>query len=588
MLRNIISKMRKSRYLRSIQVIITLSFSVLIFFIISIIAILSYYITGIVVEENSDDYVYQIVQQVNKDVDYYLKSVEFIAENIRYNNDVNEYIINNKINRRDTIDRYLKDFANSREDIINIVFIDDNKQVFYNHDLELKEGISFQNEEWYKRAIDEDKFIVTNSHIQYIFEKQYKWVVSCARKIDSPYYDRSLGVLLVDLNYNLIQDMVSTIKLGQKGYMFILDEKGNIVYHPKQQLLYSGIKQEDIGLILDSDDGNIRVREENSLKQYTITTSKYSGWKVVSSVYLDDIQSYKPRLINFFTIMGILAILISIIVSVLISRHILHPINNLVKTMHQVENGNLNALSNIKEDNEIGDLSNAFNLMINRVNELVRKNKQIEKNKRTNELKALQAQINPHFLYNTLDSIIWMAEVKNYRAVVDMTSSLAKLFRISISKGEKYITIRQEIEHVKNYLKIQKIRYGDNLDYHIEVDENILNSKIIKIIIQPIVENAIYHGIKNVPGGGFINIKVQKQNDNIIMVIEDDGVGMSKDEIERLVSKEIISEKKIGGVGISNVDSRIKLYYGEEYGLKIDSELNEGTVVKVCIPNITV
>lgn len=591
MLKNLLIKLIDRYNLKSIQVLITFSFSILIFFIICTIAFLSYHITGTVVEENTNEYVYQLVKQVNNDIDYYLKTVETIAENIRYNNDLNEYVRTEDQELEKDIISDLNTYVESRNDIINIVFISNKGKVFHNNlQLKLKDNIDFEDFEWYKKAKNEEKFVVSESHIQRLFESRYKWVVSCSTLLKSPYYEENLGVLLVDINYNLINDMVSSIKLGQKGYVFIVDNNGDIVYHPKQQLLYSGLKSEDMDTILNSEDGTKTVVEDRKKKQYTITTSKYSGWKVVSSVYMEDILSYKPNLDRFFFIMGTLAIFISVFISVLISRSILHPIKKLVNTMHQVEEGNLDVSIDIKSDNEIGELAKAFNLMTNRVNNLVNQNKKIEKNKRKNELRALQAQINPHFLYNTLDSIIWMAESKNYKAVVTMTSALAKLFRISISKGEQYITVAEEIEHVENYLKIQKIRYGDHLDYHIDVEEDIKQNKIIKLIIQPIVENAIYHGIKNVPGGGMIDISVKKYDNKILITIADDGVGMSEQEINLLFSKdqELPKEKKLGGVGVRNVDNRIKLYYGEDYGLEIESEIYEGTTVKAWLPNISI
>ncbi|WP_113671455.1 cache domain-containing sensor histidine kinase [Vallitalea guaymasensis] len=591
MLKNLLIKLIDRFNLKSIQVLITFSFSILIFFIICAIAFLSYHITGTVVEENTNEYVYQLVKQVNNDIDYYLKTVETIAENIRYNNDLNEYVRTEDQELEKDIISDLNTYVESRNDIINIVFISNKGKVFHNNlQLKLKDNIDFEDFEWYKKAKNEEKFVVSESHIQRLFESRYKWVVSCSTLLKSPYYEENLGVLLVDINYNLINDMVSSIKLGQKGYVFIVDNNGDIVYHPKQQLLYSGLKSEDMDTILNSEDGTKTVVEDRKKKQYTITTSKYSGWKVVSSVYMEDILSYKPNLDRFFFIMGTLAIFISIFISVLISRSILHPIKKLVNTMHQVEEGNLDVSIDIKNDNEIGELAKAFNLMTNRVNNLVNQNKKIEKNKRKNELRALQAQINPHFLYNTLDSIIWMAESKNYKAVVTMTSALAKLFRISISKGEQYITVAEEIEHVENYLKIQKIRYGDHLDYHIDVEEDIKQNKIIKLIIQPIVENAIYHGIKNVPGGGMIDISVKKYDNKILITIADDGVGMSEQEINLLFqkNKELPKEKKLGGVGVRNVDNRIKLYYGEDYGLEIESEIYEGTTVKAWLPNISI
>lgn len=575
------------RNIRSIQVMMMLSFSLLIFFIIGTIALLSYHITGTVVEDNTNEYVYQLVKQVNNDIDYYLKTVETIADNIRYNHDLNSYSKKPDGQLEQDIMNDLNTYAESRSDIMNILLItNDGKVLHDNRKLELKDNQRFEDYDWYKKAKKEGKFTVSNSHIQQIFKNRYKWVVSCSTVLRSPYYEGELGVLLVDINYNLINDMVSSIKLGKKGYIFIVDQQGNIVYHPKQQLLYSGLKEEDMDIILHAGDGSKTVKEDRKKKLYTITTSDYSGWKVVSSVYTEDILSYKPNLIRFFFIMGSLAIMIAILIAIIISRSILHPIKQLAHTMHKVEEGNLDVTLNVNQDNEIGDLAGAFNLMINRIKNLVNQNKTIEKNKRKNELKALQAQINPHFLYNTLDSIIWMAEVKNYKAVVTMTSALAKLFRISISKGEEYITVGMEIEHVENYLKIQKIRYGEHLDYHIHVDTELKEYKIIKLIIQPIVENAIYHGIKNVPGGGTININVKKAQNKILIAVEDDGVGMKQEDIEALFDPghTLSRDKKLGGVGVRNVDNRIKLYYGEDYGLTIESEPYEGTTVKTWLP----
>ncbi|MBC7959561.1 MAG: sensor histidine kinase, partial [Vallitaleaceae bacterium] len=260
------------------------------------------------------------------------------------------------------------------------------------------------------------------------------------------------------------------------------------------------------------------------------------------------------------------------------------PIKDILKSMNQFRNGDLDARIEIQQNNEISQIAKEFNAMTIQIKTLIKENKEVEKTKRKTELKALQDQINPHFLYNTLDSIVWMSEVGNNKDVVTMTSSLAKLFRISISKGNQFITVAEELEHIKSYLTIQKIRYGNKLEYSLEVDETLLKNRIVKIIIQPIVENAIYHGIKNMPGTGTIVIKVAREKEGMSITVSDDGVGMTQEQIDKILRKVYNKEKDSQGVGISNVVERIKLNYGEEYGLQFMSEPYGGTQVKILLP----
>ncbi|WHH58073.1 sensor histidine kinase [Petroclostridium sp. X23] len=223
--------------------------------------------------------------------------------------------------------------------------------------------------------------------------------------------------------------------------------------------------------------------------------------------------------------------------------------------------------------------------MTTKIKDLIIQNTKEQEQKRKSEIKALQAQINPHFLYNTLDSIIWMAESKKSEDVVVMASALAKLFRFSISKGEEIISLRSEIEHIKNYLTIQKIRYTDKLDFSIEVDDDILHCKTLKIILQPLAENSIYHGIKNKNGMRLIRITGKKTNNKILLQVIDNGVGMTPEKLENVLSKRnTVSDSK--GVGVWNVHERLKLYFGDEFGLVFESQLDVGTKVDVWLPLI--
>ena len=204
--------------------------------------------------------------------------------------------------------------------------------------------------------------------------------------------------------------------------------------------------------------------------------------------------------------------------------------------------------------------------------------------KRKKELEVLHAQINPHFLYNTLDSIIWLAENGRIEDSVLMTTALSRFFRIGISSGRNVITVKEEIEHIKNYLSIQNIRYKNRFDYIISVPDELLEAKSLKLILQPIIENALYHGLEYMYDRGELIIEVSDKGGVLQYKIQDNGIGMSQETCDNLFNNNKFTKSKGSGVGIKNVNQRIKLYYGEEYGMKVESELEEGTTVYITIP----
>jgi len=437
--------------------------------------------------------------------------------------------------------------------------------------------------------VETGDFVISESHIQNIALGEYPWVITCSKAVYDG--DLLLGVILIDLNFSLIEDMVSRISIGDQGYLFIIDDSGNLIYHPKLELIYSGIKTEPIEELLTSNTTTIEKLDEEQAVNFVITNSEYTGWKVIGKIYNQDLNIYSDVLREFFIMIILVTLMISLVLAVMIAGNILRPVKSLLRGMSAFQAGDLNVQVAVESQNELGILTNTFNTMTRRIKMLIDTNKEVERLKRKSDLEALQAQINPHFLYNTLDSIVWMGEVGKSEEVVKMTSALSKLFRISISKGQEYITVKQELEHVESYLTIQKMRYGDKLDYTIKAEENLLSLRIIKIMIQPIVENAIYHGLKKMPGKGNISIHVYKdslkEEDHLCIDVTDDGIGMEDATIDQLLSGQILSEKKNGGVGVYNVDQRIKLYYGEEFGIQIHSEMFEGTSVTIRLPYVT-
>ncbi len=283
-------------------------------------------------------------------------------------------------------------------------------------------------------------------------------------------------------------------------------------------------------------------------------------------------------IIVLFAFMAILAI----------TESIAKPVRHLCDITNQVAKGNLDARVEKVENTteEIGILNESLNYMIEKIGSLITDVKTEQLNLRVTELKLLQAQINPHFLYNTLDTIIWLAESGDKQAVVDMVSALSNFFRTSLSNGQDRVTLESEEMHIRSYLQIQQVRYQDILEYEIDIPEELRHYDMLKLTLQPIVENALYHGIKNKRGKGRITIRASYEKEQIIIRIQDNGIGMQEEELLRLrasMMKQPSNDSNMG-IGLFNVNERIRLNYGAQYGLKIDSTYQRGTEVTIYLP----
>lgn len=296
------------------------------------------------------------------------------------------------------------------------------------------------------------------------------------------------------------------------------------------------------------------------------------------------------RWVGAFIALTLLAVGFAVVATWGISRSIYIPIRKLHDVTTTITKHDLDALMTRDNVDEITELGLSFNIMIGRIKELLDAKIQEHENLKKAELRALQAQINPHFLYNTLDTIIWMAESKKTDEVVRIVSALSSFFRISLSKGRDWITIGEEIERTRSYLTIQKMRYRDIMDYEIAVDERVCDNTVLKLVLQPLVENALYHGLKSQRQRGTIRVTAKQRNENeVLLEVQDDGVGITPDALARL-NAELRDEgdepHPESGYGLANVNKRIQLYYGKQYGLSLSSEQTRGTCVSILIPMI--
>ncbi|NOV01143.1 cache domain-containing sensor histidine kinase [Paenibacillus planticolens] len=573
---------------RSIQSSISVVFSCLILFLIVITSYISYHLSADAVEMNSKHYISEIVQQVNINIQSYITNMEDISMLASTNKDVKYYITGTGFisdEERRPYEKRISDLFQSilitRKDIASImVFGYNNRFVSDRRITSLNTNANFEEQPWYKNAKAEGgKSVISAPHVQNIIQNEYRWVVSLSRELKSADGITGEGIFLVDLNLNVLGEICNHINLGKRGYVFILDKDGSIVYHPQQKLINSNLKAEMIDEVKQSGSGSFVTGDGNKKRIYTIQETHF-GWKIVGVAYANELIANQYQINISYFLWTILALVIALYLSFFISRHLSRPIKLLQSNMKQVEKGDFSIRSEFRSENEIGQLGQTFNIMVGRIKDLMNQIIQNEESKRKSEMKLLEAQINPHFLYNTLDSIIWMAERKKHDEVVQMTSSLAKLFRAIINKNNETVSVRVEIEHITNYLLIQSMRYKDKLDFQIEVDPGILEVHIPKIILQPIVENAIYHGIKNSLEPGLVKITGKEDGDTIVFVVADNGVGMEPDKLDHILK---VRDGVVKGIGVSNVNERIKLF-GNEFGLTFKSEKWEGTEVRIVLP----
>jgi two-component system sensor histidine kinase YesM len=366
-----------------------------------------------------------------------------------------------------------------------------------------------------------------------------------------------------------------------KVEIVLKDADGNIVYHPQQQLIYAGLKEEQSEDISGYQNGSYTI--DGII--YTVHPLENCDWRIVGVSYVDELVTIKvAATIRIVLFIAVIVVLTTVLAGIVLAKTFSKPASELAGAMSRfVKEAEDFEFYPVKGTEEIVALSNSFEHMVVQIQELMEKVRNEEITLRKTELNALQAQINPHFLYNTLDSIAWMCEVGRTEEAVEMVNALARLLRISISKGHELITIRQELQHAECYLKIQKFRYKSQFDYKFKVEDNCLGYLCNKITLQPMIENAIVHGL-DLTDKGEIVIEVYEEDKNIVMTVWDNGVGMTEEQCKEIMQKDTHQK---GCIGIKNVNDRIKIYFGEQYGITISSELDEWTKVEIRMPKIS-
>ena len=367
------------------------------------------------------------------------------------------------------------------------------------------------------------------------------------------------------------------------GYVYLVNNDGELIYHPKQNLIFSNMLKENNLMASRYDDGVHEERFQGEERTVIVKTVGYTGWKIVSVTPKADLVRDFDSTKIMAVIIIILAVTLMIFANQFVALQIAKPLKKLENSLQGI-GVDLRPEIYIGGSPEIQHLGETIRSMVEQLRELTDDIVREQEEKRKSELDALQSQINPHFLYNTLDSIMWMIESERYEEAISMVHALGKLFRISLSKGKNIITVGDELLHARSYLDIQKYRYKNKFTSYFDVEEGIEKYKTIKLIIQPLIENAIYYGMEYMDGEGEIYIRAYTRGNDLFMEVQDNGPGMPREQVEKLLLENTETRSKGSGIGLRNVHQRIQLYFGWDYGLEIVSEPDEGTTVRIHLP----
>ena len=533
----------------------------------------------------------QVLSQVNLNLDHYLHSVMRISDAAYY-----RVLKGADLDRDEVSDDLELLYESSQDALVSLAVFSEQGELICSAPLaELKNSVIPRKEPWFRRAVEKSENLhFSTPHVQNLFQDpdyRYRWVVSLSRQVE---LTRSgsieSGVLLVDMSFGGIERICKDVDLSAPGgYLYLVDSEGELIYHPRQQLIYAGLQEENSQTAVDYPDGTHRESFQGRQRQITVKTVGYTGWKLVGVVPVESMWNHYGQMILFLLFVFLFSIFLLTFVNLRLSERITAPMKKLDAAVKELEAGRENVDFEVGGPYEVQHLSHSIRSMVSTLRHLTEDIIEQERQKRRSELEVLQSQINPHFLYNTLDSVIWMTENGRTEDAVTMLTALARFFRISLSRGNSIIPIGDELDHARHYLTIQKMRYKNKFSADFQVEEGVEALYTLKLIVQPVLENAIYHGMAYADGDGEIRILARREGEDVLIEVSDNGPGMPEEVVEQLLAPNGASftGAKGSGIGFRNVHQRIRLTFGENYGLTILSEPDDGTKVQIRLPALT-
>ncbi len=568
-----------------------------------IFTLISYTRFSEVLQEEAHDYNRQINEQIQFFVEGYLRDFEIETLKIINHPDTITFLKTDTFQHLHeqtvpAVRKVLENAAYSRSDIVNYTMILDDVQIIDLASTEQKQSLlQLQNEYWYNLVPPngQSRMIVrriprTTGRARTSSTKNEQPVITIAKRLINPQTLQPMGMLILDVNYKRLHEVVNRVRPGHSGYLYILDDSGRYVYHPKNT---------KIGTMAEHSERNIHAADDYLLNRkenlfLTWSESEVLDWHFVTSIPFSELMEGANSIRNTIFLTSIVFIIIAFIMSFGLATSLINPLKRLRNFIRKVEVGDFTGKVPVVSKDEIGMLTHGFNNMVERLDTLMEevyasKIKEIEMNLRQKEteLKMLQAQINPHFLYNSLDTIRGMALERDMDDISIMAESLAQLLRYNIKEEAAKVTIKQEILIGEKYLRIQKYRFEEKLTYHFDVPEELLEKKIAKFTLQPLLENCVVHGLE--PQTGHTNITIHAKtldSNTFLLLISDTGPGIDEEQLEKITTllKSDQNNDKVRHIGIMNVHKRIRHLFGNEYGLFITSTLTSGTTVGIKLP----
>ena len=517
-----------------------------------------YYTSKYIIMNKEIEYTNENVISTSRYITLYADKLKNMINLLSVDADVRNFLISGNEDSKKSIEKMIYSILEYNKGIKSITVIGKNGNIVSsdkNNDMKISENM--MKEKWYVDAINNSDMPVFNPSRKNSTSSMNSalWFLSISRDIKNS-KGENLGVIVFDIKYEILERYLNSISFGKQIDNIIVDKNNNIIYY------------KDVKCFADKK-CLAKFSEKNKNKDTYLyeTQIENTNWNLRSLANTNDLVTLKKNFSHIVIIIFLVSLAFSSIITFIVITKILRPLIKLENHMQNFENNLREFHLSEKTGYEVQNLVEHFNVMVEKIKYL-----------REYEIKALHSQINPHFLYNTLDTIIWMAEFEDNEKVISITKSLANYFRLSLSNGHEKIPLKDEIMHTKEYLFIQKQRYEDKLSYFFNIeDESLLSIEVPKIIIQPIVENSIYHGIKNLSGNGIITIDVYRENSTVNISVKDNGIGFEK-------AKQF-KKSKTGGVGFQNVDKRIKFYYGKNYGVFINKDnKTKGAEVIIKIP----
>ena len=516
----------------------------------------------------------QTISQVENSISVYLQTMEHMID----------YISSLVLEGNSDFPLLFEKLRFANPEIAGIIFAKSDDS-FVSNGLSRVSRDPFSNESWFMQAKKAQGALVllrssAGRNITTEDEFSIDDVFSIAKALIDPVTKTFRGVVLFDVRHDIIRNSINNASIGKQGFVFVLDDQDEMVYAPVNSVVHRVNPQ-----WLTGDDASVSVDIEGGRYYLQSKVSQAFGWQVVGVFPASEVL-HDMTTTAYVMAISLLGALLSIaILSYVLSNTITKPLSKLQRLMEQAEAGDFSVRFNSRYTDEVGSLGDSFNHMLQQIEQLVQQVYTEQKNKRNAEMRILQEQIKPHFLYNTLDTISWLSRENGAEDLVLLVDALTSMFRVGLSKGRESITIKEEICHVSSYLCIQQIRYSTKLSYEIHVPEELENYMVPKLILQPLVENAIYHGIKRKREKGLITVNVTLEDEVLAFQVRDTGPGIAEGKLKTLQSQlQNRSRTEESGFGLFYVNEQVKLSCGAAYGVVLDSEEGSWTTSTVYVP----